>query len=90
MLRNQQTNKQLKKKLKPQQNKMAKIEKSDSTEYVINPPAETVWYEVDFHKVRDIVDVITILEGMQLIFGEDYLTNNPSLKPYVKLKEEKS
>ena len=49
----------------------------------------TVWYDVDFNRVRDIGDIKNILQGMQLAFGEEYLENNPSLKPYVKLREEK-
>ena len=48
----------------------------------------TIWYDVDFNRVRDIGDIKNILQGMQLSFGEDYLEKNPSLKPYVKLRKE--
>lgn len=54
------------------------------------PDGEPLWYDIDFNKVRDIGDVINILKGMKLGFTSEYLKLNPSLQPYVKLREEKS
>jgi hypothetical protein len=50
---------------------------------------EDVWYDVDYNRIRDIGDVINILQGMRLAFSEEYLKLNPSLKPYVKIRTEK-
>ena len=63
------------------------FELEEGTKIEINKP--TVWYDVDFNRVRDIGDIKNILQGMQLSFAEKYLELNPSLKPYVKLREEK-